>query len=75
MSPSSGNVAVGQIKWMRQQRQRGRRPNQMDAHQQRQKHPDEHRGQCQKIILEPDNFVVQAEDPLSNEPLRGCVRV
>ena len=44
-----------------------RRPNHVDAHQQRQEHADEHRRQCQKIILKPDYFVVETEDVFANE--------
>jgi hypothetical protein len=47
----------------------------MDAHKQREKHADEHRSQREEVILEADDFVVETEDPLSNEALRGRVRV
>ena len=53
------------------QRQIRRRPNHVDAHQQRQKHADEHRRQRQKIILQPDDFVIQAEDVFANEAWSG----
>ena len=47
----------------------------MDAHQQRQEHADKHRGQRQKVILEADDFVIQAENVFANEAGRGRVRV
>ncbi len=49
--------------------------NQMDAHQQREEHADKHRGQREEVILKADDFVVQTEDPLSNEPLGARVGV
>jgi hypothetical protein len=47
----------------------------MDAHQQRQKHADEHRGQRQEKILKADDFMIEAENPFANEPLRCGVSV
>src|SRR5260370_7900414 len=58
-----------------EQRQMEVRPDQVDAHQQRQKHADEHRGQRQKIILQADDFMIETENPLADEPLRCCVSV
>src|SRR5260370_38858065 len=58
-----------------EQRQMDVRPDQGNAHQQRQKHADEHRGQRQKIILKADDFMIETEDPLANEPLRCRVSV
>ena len=52
-----------------EQRQSSARPDQVDAHQQRQKHADEHGGQRQKVILNSDDFVVEAENLLADEPL------
>ena len=51
-----------------------RRPYQVDAHQQREKHSDKHGGECQEEILNADDFVVQTEDVFPDETLRS-VRV
>ena len=56
------------------QRQNCGRPDQVNAHQQRQKHSDKYRRECQKEILYADDFVIQAENVFPNETLR-CVRV
>ena len=42
------------------------RPGQMHAHQERKRHPQEHREQGQAPILYADDLVVQAEDVLAN---------
>src|SRR5260370_3759239 len=51
------------------------RPDQVNAHQQRQKHADEHRGQRQKIILKADDFMIETEDQLAKKPLRSRAAV
>ena len=57
------------------QRQHRRRPDHVNAHQQRQEHADKHRRQRQKVILDPDDLVIEAEDVFANEAGRGRVRV
>src|SRR6266852_3499815 len=47
----------------------------MDAHQQREKHARKHRRESEEKILEADHLVVEAEDPLADEALRGRVGV
>jgi len=49
--------------------------DQMNAHQQREEHADKHRSQREEVILEADDFMIETEDPLSNEPLGARVRV
>ena len=56
------------------QRQNRRRPDHVNSHQQRQEHPDKHCHQREKVILQPDHLVIQAEDVFADKPLRG-VRV
>ena len=56
------------------QRQHRGRPDQMNAHQQRQEHPHKHCRERQKEILNADNFVIEAENIFPNESLRS-VRV
>ena len=51
-----------------------RRPDHVDAHQKRQKHPDKHRRERQEEILNADDFVIEAENVFPNETLRS-VRV
>ena len=58
-----------------EQRQIRRRPDHVDAHQQRQEHADKHRRERQKVILQPDDFVIQAENVFANEAGRGRVSV
>ena len=60
---------------MTEDRQICRRPNHMDTHQQRQKHADEYRAQRQKVILQPNDFVIEAEDVFTNEAAWGCMGV
>ncbi len=55
------------------QRQTSRRPHQVNAHQQRKKHPDKHRRERQEEILNADDFVIEAKNIFSNEPLRARV--
>ncbi len=56
-----------------EQRQIRRRPDHVNAHQQRQEHADKHRGQRQKVILKPDDLVIETEDVFANEAGRGRV--
>ena len=53
------------------QRQNRRRPDHVKAHQQRQKHADKHRHQRQKVVLQPDDFVIQAENIFADKALRS----
>ena len=57
MSPSRGNCGGG--------------PNQVDAHQQGEKHADEDGGEREEKILNADDFVIEAENLLADETL-GC---
>ena len=50
------------------------RPDHVDAHQQRQKHADKHRRQRQEVILNPDDFMVEAEDVFANEAVGAAER-
>ena len=56
------------------QRQHRGRPDQVNAHQQRQEHPDKHRRERQEEILNADDFVIEAENVFPDETLRS-VRV
>ena len=57
------------------ERQLRGRPDQVDAHQQGQKHAGEHRDQRQKVVLKADYLVVQAENVFPDKALGGGVRV
>ena len=57
------------------QRQDRRRPDEMDPHQQGEKHADENRGEREEIILQPDDLVVETKNPFANEALRGRMLV
>src|SRR5712691_9438843 len=57
------------------QRQRHHGPDHVDAHQQREEHSDKYCRQRQEVILQADDFVVQTENPLADEALRGRMRV
>src|ERR1017187_5248034 len=52
----------------------GLRVDHVEAHQQRQRHPQQYREQPEKVILNSDHFVIQAENVLSDEALRRLVR-
>ncbi len=56
-------------------RQARGRPDQVDSHQQRKAHADEHRYQRQEVVLKPDYLVVQTKNVFADEALRGRVRV
>ena len=49
------------------------RPRQMQAHQERQGHADEHGEQGQEQILNADHLVIDAEDIFPNETGRRLV--
>src|SRR5439155_21110132 len=57
------------------QRQAHPRPDHVDAHQQREKHSHKHRREREEEILKPNNFVIEAENVLANETLRGRMSV
>src|SRR5258708_2848466 len=56
-------------------RHSGARPDQVNAYYKGEKDPADHRRERQKVILKANDFVIEAEDPLSNETLRSFVRV
>src|SRR5262249_18910898 len=61
--------------YLANQRNRSRRPDHVDAHQQRQEHPHKHCRQRQEVVLDPDHLVIKAEHIFTNETLRRAVRV
>ena len=58
-----------------EERDRGGGPHQVDPHQQGEEHADEDRGQGEKVVLEADDFVIEAENVFPNETLGGSVFV
>ena len=58
-----------------QDRQLASRPAQVQAHQHRHHHSDQHGGQRQQDVLDADHLVIQTEDVLANEALRRFVPV
>src|ERR1039457_6271898 len=53
----------------------GVRVDHVESHEQRKTHDDQHRKQGQKVVLDADDLVVQAEDILPDEALRRVMRV
>ena len=52
----------------------GVRIHHVKSHQHRQRHPQKHREQRQKIVLNADDFVIEAENIAANKTLRRVVR-